>query len=401
MVIKKAMNKSNLILKFLGIASPLIVFSSNLIAQLPPVRVPQQQQPEDDLTWWYIALFFLFLSLAAAIGWMVKSRKGQDKKIENPEKDEWDSNSVDADKELEWFRKHSKSTKNKKNGNSENKMPDGLPQTSKVLNKKPITGSYDQARKKAEMLQFQRLPIHGFLKIEPARPFSPLAIKNDPALMSAIEQAHDEFEEDEKVRELAVRVLAAFKSRNSIEALADMALYDLSASLRSKAVTVLAEFNHESVFEALLLACADPTREVRAAAAKALFSVDFDRSDAWTRIAETGDQYRMVQAARAAIEGDLVDRSIDRLIHKDQKYAYEAFALLALLIKAGETKEIFEAIENQRDKYVKMAVLHVLKVAGDERNLHALYAYVERNSLPEDLGNFANEVIKSISLVPA
>jgi hypothetical protein len=393
------MDKSNLKFKVLGIISNIIIFSAQILAQLPPVRVPQQQQPEEDFTLWYTILFILVLGLAGAIGWLVKSKKAKKDNSGDKDNNQWDSNSVDADKEMEWFRKHSK-TISKKNGKTNKEMPNGLPKTSNVLNRK-AKGSIDRARKKAEMLHFKRLPILNFLEIKPAKKFSPLSIENDPALMSAIEQSQDEFEEDEQVRELAVRVLAAFKTRNSIEALTDIALYDLSAGLRSKAVSILAEFNHESVFETLLLACADPTREVRAAAARALFSVEFNRSDAWTRIAETDDQYRMVQAARAAIEGDLVDRSIDRLIHNDQKYAYEAFALLALLIKAGETKEIFEAIENHRDKYVKMAVLHVLKVMKDERTLPSLYAYVERNSLPEDLGNFANEVIKSFDLVPA
>ena len=144
-----------------------------------------------------------------------------------------------------------------------------------------------------------------------ARPFMQLPISNDDALLSAIEQTQDEFEEDESVRELAVRILARFETKNSVESLSQVALYDLSSTLRSKAVGILSDFDHESVFETLLLACADPTREVRAAAARGLFRLSFDRSDCWMRIAESNDEFRMRHAARAAIAGDLVERSFD------------------------------------------------------------------------------------------
>ncbi len=63
-------------------------------------------------------------------------------------------------------------------------------------------------------------------------------------------------------------------------------------------------------------------------------------------IAESEEDGRMIQAARAAIEGDLVERSLVRLVHEDKKAAFEAFALVALLIKAGETQVVFNALEN-------------------------------------------------------
>jgi len=53
-----------------------------------------------------------------------------------------------------------------------------------------------------------------------------------PSLLNAIEQANDEYEDDESVRDLAVRILMAFRTRNSVEALAQIALYDLSSNLR-------------------------------------------------------------------------------------------------------------------------------------------------------------------------
>ena len=245
------------------------------------------------------------------------------------------------------------------------------------------------------------LPVFSIRRLELARPFDDLPISNDDSLMDAVEQTQDEMEEDSEVRELAVRILAAFKTRNSVEALSQVALYDLLANLRSKAVTVLCEFDHESVFEPILLACADPTREVRAAAARGLTKLTFDRADAWTRITELDTEGRIVSAARAAIESGFVDMSFDRLIHQDRKYAYEAFTLMALLIKAGETEKIFNALENHRDMNVRRAVLHTIKVTKDPKALEGLNHLLENGSLPLEFQEEVDRTIEEIGYVTA
>jgi HEAT repeat protein len=234
-----------------------------------------------------------------------------------------------------------------------------------------------------------------------ARPFEQLPISNDEALMSAIEQTQDEFEEDEEIRDLAVRILARFKTKNSVEALSQVALYDLSSALRSKAVGVLSDFDHESVFEILLLACADPTREVRAAAARGLFRLSFDRSDCWMRIAESDDEYRMRHGARAAIAGDLVERSFDRLVHDDRKTVYEVFALIVLLIKSGETTEVFNALENHRNPNVRKGILHIIKVTKEHNALDGLYNLLESENLSPEMREEIDKLVEEIGLVPA
>lgn len=398
----------------LSIVSAIIFFAVATFAQMPPVKVPDSsaaappprvpiQPPVEDNTWWYLMLLVLVIGLAGAIAIWYKAKRAKNSEKVEDTGDDWDNDSLDADKELEWFRKNTRTTKKSDkstNGNSDKKFPKGLPQTSKVLQRQKAA-RLEETKKKIQAKQFIKLPVNRIEELSAAKPFQKLPVSNDDALLNAIEQAQDEYEEDAEVRELALKILAKFRNKNSVEAITQMALYDLSATLRSTAVGVLADFDHESVFEGILLACADPTREVRAAAARSLFRLNFERSDAWTRIAECGDDFRIVQAARAAIESDLVDKSIDRLVHEDKKYAYEAFALVALLIRAGETKEIFDVIQNSRDTSVKLAMLHVLKVVRDERMLPGVYKYIEQNSLPEDLSNAANEVIKSMEMVPA
>ncbi|HQU84022.1 MAG TPA: HEAT repeat domain-containing protein [Pyrinomonadaceae bacterium] len=382
---------------------------------MPSVKVPQQTQqrpvtqamipPAEDNTIYYLVLVFLFIGLGGALFWWYKTKNAV-KAEDDPKKNKKQKGNepVDADKEMEWFRKHQNVI-----AKDRGKYPKRLPKTSNVLNKKPVVEeelveeSIEVAvlREKMQKKEFLHLPINTFSELKPSKTYQLLPISNNTDLMSAVEQASDEFEEDEEVRDLAVRVLAAFKTRNSVESLGQIALYDLSSNLRSKAVSILSDFDHESVFETILLACADPTREVRAAAARGLFRLSFDRADAWTRIAETNDEFRMRQAARAASEADLVYRLFDRLVHEDKKIAYEAFAFVTLLIKAGETEKVFEAIENHQDSNVKKSLLHVIETTKDSSALDGLYTMLEKNNFSEELRAEIDKTIQAVGLVAA
>lgn len=364
-----------------------------IAAQMPSAPV-LAEEPTEDFTWWYVSLLILIIGLAGAIFWWhgkrksAKSPKKSSGKKESAAADSWEIGALDANREMEWLRKNHKimgATSGKKTLVKQNLQNVSMPENSSPNGKEKDVP----------------LPIFSVDKLKPAQPFEVLPISNDPALISAIEQTQDEFEEDETVRELAVKILNVFKTRNSVEALSQVALYDLSANLRSRAVTILSEFDHESVFAAILLACADPTREVRAAAARALTRLSCDRADAWTRIVESEEEGRMVQAARAAIESDMVDRFFNRLIHSDIKFAYEGFTLLALLIKASETEAIFYALENHEDMNVRRAILHVIKVTKNRKALEGLYSLLERRTLPLELQEEVDKTIEEIGFVTA
>lgn len=386
------------------ILTVILTFGSAVAAQMPSKPALDVLPPmEEDFTLWYVSLFVLFATLAVAVTWWYKTKRSENES-ENSDDHYSENDPLDADAELAWLKSISKKKRPANNGK---RYPKDLPRTSRVLNKNDISTisgdirSFDETKQKLQLLQFEKLPINSFEGLRAPKLFDALPITNDDAVMSAIEQTQCEDEEDPEIRDLAIRILAHFKNRNSIEALAQTAMYDISSNLRSKAVGLLAEFDHESVFETVLLCCADPTREVRAAAARALFTMTFDRADAWARIAESNDEYRMVQAARAAIESDLVERSIERLVSDDVKQAYEAFALISLLIRAGETMEIFQILESHANQFIKLALIRVFKIIKDDRALPYLYSYMERNTLPEVLGKAVNDCIKSSSLVPA
>src|SRR5690606_5491537 len=200
----------------------------------------------------------------------------------------------------------------------------------------------EHLRKKMQNLKFANLPIGTYTEVRPSEPYSELPAVDDGPLAAAIDTVLDETEDSEDVRSGALTAIAENHSKNSVDALSEVALYDVSSHLRSRAVTMLTEFDHESVFEPILLACADPAREVRAAAARGLFKLSCSRADAWTRILESKDEYRMKNAVRAATEANIVKLSFDRLVHEDLKMSYEAFVLAALVVRSGETGQLFD-----------------------------------------------------------
>jgi HEAT repeat protein len=252
----------------------------------------------------------------------------------------------------------------------------------------------------AESLEINHLPIGRITTITAASPFEELEDSDDEGLLAAIDEVQDDSDVDSEFRLIALRVLAGFRARNAVEELSQIALYDLSSTLRAKAVMMLADFDHESVFEAIVLACADPSREVRAAGAKALVKVTFDRANAWTRFATSDDQYLSRQVARAAVEAGIVERSFDRLVLSDEKAVHEAFALFYLLIKTGETDKMFDAIRDHRDVKTRVALLHVIKLANVAEVIPSLTAFIAAEPMGSVVADKAREALLAINAIP-
>ena len=393
--------------RMFGLALLVSASSIDLFAQQPRTTAVSVPEASGEV-WFYTAMGFALLSLGIVVYFWKNSRKNLEKTLSGGESktdyfdhDNYESD-VDAEKELEWLRKTKRSTSKPPKMSSlpkiadDSTIPNALSGRSN-LSTEPDTKAFQDRMK---ILQYANLPINSFSELAPTRHFEMLLESDAKALAEAIDKANEEFEKDERVRESAVKTLSAFRTSNSVEALRQVALFDLSSSLRSKAITVLADFDHETVFETVLLACADPSREVRAAAARGLFRLNFDRSGAWKRIIETNDEFRMKQAIGAAAEAGIVVKSFDRLIHEDLKIAYEAFTLVALLIKSGETNEIFTALRDHKDERVKYALLHVLKAIKDERSVDGLNDLVAADSCSVEVLSRIQDVIMTLKGIP-
>jgi len=126
---------------------------------------------------------------------------------------------------------------------------------------KPLPIKITEPVKPAAPLKFAELPVSGFTKLSPTNAFPHLPTSADTELLKAIDQTNEDSEADLTARTQALNLLSTFKTSNSVFAICQIALYDLSTKLRADAVTVLSEVDHESVFETIVTACADPTRE--------------------------------------------------------------------------------------------------------------------------------------------
>jgi hypothetical protein len=161
-------------------------------------------------------------------------------------------------------------------------------------------------------------------------------------------------------RSEALKKLAQFRVQSSVRAMAFVARNDSEANNRSIAISSLGSIDHESVFPAILIGMADDTREVRAAAARALNRLSFDRADAYVRVIETSDQETIRDVACACIQAGIVSQNLDRLASSDHRQAYETFSLICLLAKADMNDPILDAITSHPNMDVRLNAAHLL-----------------------------------------
>jgi HEAT repeat protein len=195
---------------------------------------------------------------------------------------------------------------------------------------------------------------------------------NDQKLAQALEQVQGE---DLGKRSEAIKMLAQFSVRTSVAALAEVARKDSESSLRALAISSLAFINHESVFPAILIAMADESRGVRAAAARSLSRLSFDRADAYIRVTETDDADSLRNVAEACIKAGIAGQGIDRLTTGDHQ-AYEAMSVVSLLVKAGVFEPLFDAFAGHASMDVRLTAIHVIGLAGHSGLLEQLQELV-------------------------
>jgi len=347
-------------------------------AQRPKVEVETLREGESLPPIWHI---FLVLSVAAIIAFVAEMRRRRRAKTERAEATERHrrklssaGGAIDADREIDWARKRAarsverRARQARKGTRTDRPAPEPAP-------------AFGPAS-----------PVFAIDRIELARPFHPLQASNDEFLLDAIDQLSEDYLEDLEARDLALNVLKKFRTSNAIEALADVALYDISGTLRAKAVTILADFDHESVFETLVIASADPSREVKAAAARAIFRLTIDRREAWLRLAEMPDRGRRRQCARAVADGDFPQRAIDRLTRPEREQVLESVALIALLAAEGELEPITNAFERHSNDDIGLALVHVIGILEN----HHLFEYLESRKQRKDLGRAVFEKIDAV-----
>ena len=188
----------------------------------------------------------------------------------------------------------------------------------------------------------------------------------DDSLTEALERLRSV---DVEARVMAAQTLAQYQVQRSVEALASMSACDHEPAVRAAAVSSLGAIDHESVFAPVLMALADEAREVRAAAARALSRLSFDRADAYVRVLDAADAETMRGVAQACVKAGLAAQALDRLTSEDRRQAYEAFALLALVVRGGETALVLEAVAGHKNHEVRLAAIKLLCMTGRQPEL--------------------------------
>jgi HEAT repeat protein len=190
---------------------------------------------------------------------------------------------------------------------------------------------------------------------------------------------------DLQERAEALKTLAQFRVRSSVEAITRLARFESEPNLRAVAIFSLGAIDHESVFAAILIGMADESREVRAAAARALNRLSFDRADAYVRVIETSDEETITNVAKACIQAGIVSQNVDRLASSDYRQTYETFSLICLLAKANMSDPILNAIVEHPNMDVRLKVVHLLAATGQPGIFEHLRQLAVRDGVREEV----------------
>lgn len=223
--------------------------------------------------------------------------------------------------------------------------------------------------------------IREITHLEPSSPVESLPADSDDetyahALVSV--ESGDVAERSE-----ALKTLVQFRVQSAVDAIAKVARHDLEPTVRSLAISSLGSINHESVFATVLIGMADESREVRAAAARSVSRLSFDRADAYVRVIETSDHETLSCVAKACIQAGIVSQNLDRLSYADHRQAYETFSLICLLTKARMNEPVLEAIANHPRMDVRLKAVYLLGRTGHPDTFNELRELAVKDGIGE------------------
>jgi HEAT repeat protein len=172
------------------------------------------------------------------------------------------------------------------------------------------------------------------------------------------------------------------------------------ASERASSVLALSRLNTDEAFNEICVAFDDASEEVRNAAARALYDLNEDRADSFTRALRESPLERRRQIGAALAGSGLADEAIGNLTGESRDKTYDAFSLLFLMAKAGEVAPLIRAIESHSDNEVRLAVVKLLALSGQHEILPAFRRLAVRGSLPTEVRSAVMEAIYQISSQP-
>ncbi|MDT4966609.1 MAG: hypothetical protein QOJ64_1346 [Acidobacteriota bacterium] len=166
---------------------------------------------------------------------------------------------------------------------------------------------------------------------------------------------------------------------------------------RAAAVSDLARVSGDDSFREISAAFDDPAVEVRNAAARSLFNLTSDRAATFTRALRESPPERRRKIGSALASSGLASEAIGQLMGESREKTYDAFSLLFLMSKAGEVQPLMRAIEEHPNNEVRLAVVKLLALSGQQDILPAFRRLAVRGSLPTEVRSAVMEAIYQIS----
>jgi HEAT repeat protein len=169
------------------------------------------------------------------------------------------------------------------------------------------------------------------------------------------------------------------------------------SSERAEAVADLGRLGGDDAFREISAAFDDPSQEVRNAAARSLFELSTDRAASFTRALREAPLARRRNIGASLASSGLASEAISHLMGESREKTYDAFSLLFLMSKAGEVQPLMRAIEEHPNNDVRLAVVKLLALSGQQEILPAFRRLAVRGSLPTEVRSAVMEAIYQIS----
>jgi HEAT repeat protein len=191
--------------------------------------------------------------------------------------------------------------------------------------------------------------------------------------------------------------LAPFDEFSTVPASIQQRLASRDAGERAAAIVELSHVDTDEAFQQICAGFDDSSKEVRGAAARALYELRADRAESFTRALREATPERRREIGAAISASGLAGESISQLTGESREKTYEAFSLLFLMAKAGEVAPLVRAIEGHPNNEVRLAVVKLLALSGQKEILPAFRRLAVRGSLPTEVRSAVMEAIYQIS----
>ena len=149
-------------------------------------------------------------------------------------------------------------------------------------------------------------------------------------------------------------------------------LQSSDSSNRAAALVDLAEAGGEESFTLITKSFDDPSVEVRNAAARALYSLNPEMANTFTRALREASPERRRKIGSAIAASGLAANAIDSLTGEGRDRTYDAFSILFLMAKAGEVQPLMQAIAKHQNNEVRLTAVKLLALSNQHHVLPGL-----------------------------